>query len=152
MGQAQLARFLGTWKSGNLESWKYVINKKHKHIEPWIKKKHQKDAFWYFCGSKRLDDLPKILNDLNITLEEVTVYETHYNIKTFHKPFDGVMFFSPSGIESFTKTNNLKNTITYCIGNTTAEAAKMHTDKIMIAKKPSFEAVIDLVLKDFKKK
>lgn len=128
-----------------------VCKKNSLDLANYIKNKHQKDAFWYFCGSKRLDDLPKILNDLNITLKEVTVYETHYNIKTFHKPFDGVMFFSPSGIESFTKTNNLKNTITYCIGNTTAEAAKMHTDKIMIAKKPSFEAVIDLVLKDFKK-
>ena len=61
------------------------------------------------------------------------------------------MFYSPSGIESYIKTNNLKSTVAYCIGNTTAQAAKIYTDKIIIAKKPSLEDVIDSVLKDFKK-
>ena len=91
------------------------------------------------------------MNTLNIALKEVKVYETLYNEKTFHNSFDGVMFYSPSGIESYTKTNNLKSTVAYCIGNTTAQVAKTYTDKIIIAKKPSLEDVIDSVLKDFKK-
>ena len=128
-----------------------VSKKTSLDLANYIKKKHQKDAFWYFCSSKRLDDLPKILNTLNIALKEVKVYETLYNEKTFHNSFDGVMFYSPSGIESYTKKNNLKSTVAYCIGNTTAQAAKIYTDKIIIAKKPSLEDVIDSVLKDFKK-
>ena len=117
----------------------------------YIKKNYQSDTFWYFCSSKRLDDLPTILNHHNITLKEVTVYETLLNIKTFHNTFDGVMFFSPSGVESFTRTNNLERAVAYCIGNTTAQAAKKYTDKIIIAKNPSLEAVINSVFKDLKK-
>lgn len=129
----------------------HVYKKNSLELAKYIQKKHADDNFWYFCGSRRLNDLPNHLNTFNIAFKEVHVYETSLNIKSFNKTFDGVLFYSPSGVESFTQKNDLLNSTAYCIGKTTAEAAKKHTKAIKIADNPSIESVIDLVVKHLKK-
>ena len=118
----------------------------------YIIKKHRHESFWYFCGSRRLDNVPFILKNANIILNEVTVYETSYNLQRFTDGFVGVLFFSPSGVESFISKNSFKSeTTAYCIGVTTAETAKKYTDNIIIAASTSIESVIDSVIKQFSK-
>ncbi len=98
--------------------------------------------FVFFCGSKRRSELPETLKKYQMVFREVHVYNTLLNPKSFETNFDGILFFSPSGVESFTLENDLKKSAAFCIGNTTAEAIKQYTDKYIIASKPTVENVI----------
>lgn len=106
--------------------------------------------FTFFCGNWRREELPKILKENKIDFTEVEVYETVLKPKKFDCTFDGILFFSPSAVESFTKENTLKNTNAFCIGTTTAAEAEKYTDKIIIAKQPTIENVIVQVVKHLK--
>lgn len=116
-----------------------------------IAKHHQNKEFHFFSGSKRRDELPDLLEENNIKYKETRVYETSLNPKKFDSEFDGIMFFSPSAVQSFTEFNNLSSTA-FCIGNTTAAEAGKHTDKIAVATKPTIENVIAKVVSELKNK
>jgi len=115
-----------------------------------IVKKYKNASFLFFCGNLRRDELPDFLEANNITLKEQVVYKTYLNAKKFDRNFDGVLFFSPSGIRSHVVENNIKNSISFCIGSTTATEAKKHTNTTIIANKPTVENVIVQAVKYFK--
>jgi uroporphyrinogen-III synthase len=107
--------------------------------------------FLYLCGSKRRDELPDLLKKQNISIQELEVYTTTLNPKKFNRNFEGVLFFSPSGVQSYCKKNDLNSSTAFCIGETTAAEAKKHTQNIIIANKPSIENVIVQAVKKYKK-
>ncbi|TBW27803.1 uroporphyrinogen-III synthase [Gramella sp. KN1008] len=111
--------------------------------------KHANRQFHFFCGNKRRDELPEMLKERKISFSEIQVYETDLNLKEFQSDFDGVMFFSPSAVQSFTKMNQLTGPA-FCIGPTTAEEAAKYTDKVLVATKPGIENVIAKVVVYFK--
>jgi len=117
-----------------------------------IVKKHKNDQFLFLCGNRRRDELPMILKKHGIQLQEHIVYNTHFNKKRFQRPFDGILFFSPSAIQSYMTSNALDNSIAFCIGNTTASEAKKYTSNIIVANKPTIENVIVQAVKYFDKK
>ncbi|WP_299112176.1 hydroxymethylbilane synthase [uncultured Winogradskyella sp.] len=98
----------------------------------------------YFCSDLRLDDLPNTLALNNITLNEIEAYQTKFDADKVDSNLDGVMFYSPSTVESFLKQNKA-NGIAFCIGETTAKAAKNYFEDVRIAKVPTVESVIELV-------
>ncbi|GGI56369.1 hydroxymethylbilane synthase [Winogradskyella haliclonae] len=98
----------------------------------------------YFCSDLRLDDLPNILTKHNITVNEVEAYQTKYDAVKLEDNVDGIMFYSPSTVDSFLRQNRAKG-IAFCIGETTANAAKKHFEDVRIAKVPTVESVIELV-------
>ncbi|RZN84585.1 MAG: hydroxymethylbilane synthase [Winogradskyella sp.] len=98
----------------------------------------------YFCSDLRLDDLPTILTENNITVNEVEAYQTKYDAVKLEKNTDGIMFYSPSTVDSFLKQNKA-NGIAFCIGETTANTARKHFEDVRIAKVPTVESVIELV-------
>jgi len=108
--------------------------------------------FTFFCGNLRRDELPELLTKNKVDFTEIQVYKTLLKPKKFERSFDGVLFFSPSAVESFANENSLKNTTAFCIGTTTAAEAEKHTNKIIIATKPTIENVIVQVVKHFNKK
>jgi len=55
------------------------------------------------------------------------------------------LFFSPSTVESFLKNNTADKKVAYCIGETTAAAARESFEKVHVAKIPTVESVIELV-------
>ncbi|MDN3595838.1 uroporphyrinogen-III synthase [Zunongwangia endophytica] len=110
---------------------------------------HQNKHFVFFCGNKRRDELPIQLSKKEVSFEEFTVYKTKLNYAEFKQEFDGVLFFSPSGVESFFSKNKIGNAIAFCIGSTTAEAVKKYTENIKIATQPSIENVIVQVVKKY---
>ncbi|RUA10893.1 MAG: uroporphyrinogen-III synthase, partial [Flavobacteriia bacterium] len=63
---------------------------------------------------------------------------------------DGILFFSPRGIQSFLLENTVKNSTLFCIGETTASEAKKHSEKIVIANKPTVENVLVQAIKELK--
>lgn len=98
----------------------------------------------YFCSDIRLDELPQILTENNIKVTEIEAYQTKLDAAKIPNAVKGVMFFSPSTVESFIKQNKPTG-IAFCIGETTAKEAKKYFSEVKIAKIPSVESVIDLV-------
>lgn len=103
----------------------------------------------YFHGNLSLEELPDILEENNIVVNSVEAYRTKLSGDTIPKEVKGVLFFSPSTIESYLRENDVDKTA-YCIGETTAKAAREHFKNVKVAKLPSVESVIDLVNEDFK--
>ncbi len=112
-----------------------------------LTKNHQNLSFTYFCGNLKRRELASVLNENNIQLNEVEVYQTHFNSKKINSDFNGVLFFSPSGIKSFLEQNKIGNKIAFCIGNTTANEAKKYTENIIVSNKPTVENTIVQVVK-----
>ncbi len=106
--------------------------------------------FFFFCGNLRREELPLMLKKSKIELKEIEVYKTLANPREFQQEFDGILFFSPSGVKSFTAENFIGSATAFCIGTTTASEAEKHTENIIIATKPSIENVIVQVVKKFK--
>ena len=98
----------------------------------------------YFCSNMRMDDLPSILAENTITVNEVEAYKTKYDAIEIEPSVKGVLFFSPSTVDSYLLKNNADK-IAYCIGETTATHARKHFSNVKVAKIPSVESVIDLV-------
>ena len=103
----------------------------------------------YFCSNLRMDDLPTILNENNITVNEIEAYETKHAKIEVDAEVNGILFFSPSTIDSYLQ-NNSTDKIAYCIGETTAEHARKHFTDVRVAKIPSVECVIELVNESYK--
>ncbi len=98
----------------------------------------------YFCSDLRLDDLPNILTKNNITVNEIEAYQTKFDADKVDHNLDGVMFYSPSTVESFLKQNKALG-IAFCIGETTAKSARQYFEDVRVAKVPTVESVIELV-------
>ncbi|WP_347923150.1 hydroxymethylbilane synthase [Pontimicrobium sp. SW4] len=102
----------------------------------------------YFCSDLRLDALPTILDDNNIKVNEVEAYQTKYDTQKVKDSVEGVMFYSPSTVQSYLKEND-PDKIAFCIGETTANEAKNKFSDVRIAKVPTVESVIELVNEHF---
>ena len=109
------------------------------------------ESFTFFSGNLRRDTLPEALKAAGIEMNEIQVYETVLSPHKINSKLDGILFYSPSGIESYLKENNIGNTMCFCIGTTTAEALKGITENIVIANKPTLENVIVQCINYYKK-
>ncbi|WP_196895992.1 uroporphyrinogen-III synthase [Aureivirga marina] len=98
----------------------------------------------FFCGNLRRQELSKILEENEIKVNEVIVYETILEKIKLNTVFDAVLFFSPSAIKSYILAENKINIPVFCIGNTTAVAATFYFDEIYVAEKPTVEEVIKI--------
>ena len=115
-----------------------------------IKDKYVNKSFTFFSGNIRRNTLPYVFNENNIKWNEYVVYETTLNPKKIEEQVDGILFFSPSAIESYLIENEIKNEICFCIGTTTADVLKNKTKNIKIASPTIVESVIDEVIKYYK--
>lgn len=100
-------------------------------------------SYTFFSGNLRRDTLPELLTENGITFNEIEVYQTSLTPHKINSKPDGILFYSPSAVESYLKDNKIDNEICFCIGNTTAEALENKNIKnIIIANQPSVENVI----------
>ena len=111
-----------------------------------ILEKYTDQSFIYYCGNRRLDIIPQALDKQSLVWEEVIAYRTKAVEKSFDHTFEGILFFSPSGVESFTSLNPIGTATAYCIGPTTATEAKKHTDKYKIAEYPDLNSLVALAI------
>ncbi|MBA3985481.1 MAG: uroporphyrinogen-III synthase [Flavobacteriales bacterium] len=121
-----------------------------KELAEILVEKFADEKFTFFCGNLRREELPKILKENNVAFTENEVYKTKLKYKKFERTFDGVLFYSPSGVQSFIKENELKNTTAFCIGTITSAEAEKYTNQIIITTKPTIENVIVKVVNYFK--
>lgn len=102
----------------------------------------------YFCSNIRLDELPSILSENNIEVREIEAYQTILDANKLDDDIQGVMFYSPSTVESYLEKNE-PNKIAYCIGETTAKTARENFSDVRVARVPTVESVIELVNKNY---
>jgi hydroxymethylbilane synthase len=104
----------------------------------------QGQSVTYFCSDLRMDTLPTILSENGIEVNEVEAYKTMYSPQKLTEKIDGVLFYSPSTIQSYRKENGTE-IVAFCIGESTAKEARKHFEKVEVAKMPTVESVIELV-------
>ncbi len=109
-------------------------------------KSYKNASFLIFSGNMNRPELGKHLAENRIKFKEVEVYTTKFTPKKFEYAFDGILFFSPSGIRSYTMENEMRSCPAFCIGETTATEAKKHAEIIFIASESTVESVIEKVI------
>lgn len=116
-----------------------------------IAEEEQEEEVTFFCGDQRRDELPDILRSNNITVSEIVVYETIPVQHKVNKPYHGILFFSPSAVESFFRNNKVpEQTILFAIGNTTAGSIKKFcNNKIIISDEPGKETLVGKMMEYF---
>ena len=108
----------------------------------------------FFCGDQRRNELPDKLKNNGIEVEELIVYKTEETPQVLSKQYDGILFFSPSAVQSFFSKNSITDkTQVFAIGATTANAAKSFIrHPVIISHKPGKENLVTLAIEHFCKK
>jgi uroporphyrinogen-III synthase len=109
---------------------------------------HNVKEIIFFCGNKRRDELPVILNEVGVIVNEVIVYETIETPVFATDGFDGILFFSPGAVNSFFMMNKLeKKTVCFAIGQTTAKSIVDFTEdnKIIVSTSPNQESMLAVI-------
>lgn len=114
-----------------------------------IAEHYRGQEFMFFCGKMRNPDLPDYLRQHKVNFREIHLYNTLFTPSKIDRIFEGVLFFSPSGVQSFCLENSLSGSLAFCIGTTTAAEAEKHTRNLVLATKPTIESVIVQVIKHF---
>ena len=103
----------------------------------------------FFCGNKRRDELPTILEENGIKVNEVECYQTQLTPRKIDGKHNGILFYSPTGIESYLKDNKTSDSVAFCIGETTATEARKHFKNVIVSSLPTVESVIKSVNEHF---
>lgn len=106
----------------------------------------------FFCSDKRREELPATLRNASIKVHEVIVYETTETPVTVSNDFDAVLFFSPSGVQSFFSANELnEDSVCFAIGRTTATSIATFTqNRIITSRAPDPIMMVEEVIEYFK--
>ena len=108
------------------------------------------ESYTFFSGNLRKETLPKALKQAGVKFNEIQVYETILTPQKIKTTQDAILFFSPSGVESYLKDNKIKKELCFCIGETTASALEKISKNIIVADQPSVENVIEDVIEEYK--
>ena len=111
---------------------------------------YRNESFTFFSGNLRRETLPQALKDAEVKFNEIQVYDTSLTPQKIKAAIDAILFFSPSGVESYLKDNTIKKETCFCIGETTADALHKITKNIIIADQPTVEDVIEDVIEEYK--
>jgi uroporphyrinogen-III synthase len=107
----------------------------------------------HICGNLALDTLEIRLMMGGLCYAPLVVYETIFAGQALDEAYDIVMFYSPSGVESFIQKNALDPYILYCcIGETTAARLKDVNEgiDIILPRQPTPQGMLKAII-DFKK-
>ncbi len=105
----------------------------------------------FFCGKQRLNDLPETLQNAQIKVTEVIVYQTVGTPVTIGKTYQAILFFSPSAVHSFFSTNTIPVSIVlFSIGKTTTATIEAYcSNKTITSQWPGEANLIELVIEHF---
>ena len=111
---------------------------------------YRSESYTFFSGNLRRETLPQALKDADVKFNEINVYDTSLTPQKIKNSVDAILFYSPSGVESYLKDNTIKKETCFCIGETTADALHKITKNIIIADQPTIEDVIEDVINEYK--
>jgi uroporphyrinogen-III synthase len=106
----------------------------------------------FFCGDQRRPELPQKLQQHKINVHEIVVYRTKAVSQPIKKQYDGILFFSPSAVESFFRSNKPGHgTILFSIGETTSATIKQFSgNHVITSHKPGKELLARQAMDYFK--
>jgi len=99
----------------------------------------------FFCGNLRRDELPDKLKNNNIKVTEIECYKTSFTPKKIESKYQGILFFSPSAIQSYLRENKSNQSMAFCIGQTTGNEAQKYFENVIVSKLSTVESVIKSV-------
>ena len=107
----------------------------------------------FFCGDQRRNELPDGLRTHDIRVKEIIVYKTANQQHQVEKDYQGILFFSPSAVESFFANNKVNHdTVLFAIGTSTASAiSRYSTNKVITSDEPGKENLANLAIDYFNK-
>ena len=114
----------------------------------------QKNAcIWHFCGDKSRKETGETFQSASYSYNQIVSYSTQSKkIKLKDSKPDGIVFYSPSAIQSYVgqvETGNLRIPV-FSIGPTTSSVAvDLGFKTVFTAHTPSVEAVLDEIKKYF---
>jgi uroporphyrinogen-III synthase len=112
----------------------------------FITKHHQNEEFLIFKGNRNRPDLRNIFTRETIHFKEVEVYQTSLVPRQFKRIFAAILFYSPSGVESFTRQNIIGNTPVFCIGETTAKEARKYSKHVIVAENSTVDSTLQALI------
>jgi uroporphyrinogen-III synthase len=116
-----------------------------------VDKRGAGDIF-FFCGDLRREELPTTLREAGFRVNELVVYRTKATPSVVARRYRGVIFFSPSAVESFFSMNGVKaETVLFAIGGTTAATIERFcSNPIVVSEQPDAAILIRQVIEYFK--
>ena len=115
-------------------------------LADFILKNTKNEPFLFFTGNQRMPTIEAAFAREKRSLEVVETYTSRAQPKAMGN-YDAVLFYSPSGVESYLQNNSLANITSFAIGETTAQILKKYTDNIITATQPTIEHLIAAVRK-----
>ncbi|HMI59982.1 MAG TPA: uroporphyrinogen-III synthase [Puia sp.] len=106
---------------------------------------------FFFCGDLRREELPTTLREAGFRVNELVVYRTKATPSVVKLRYRGVIFFSPSAVESYFSMNGVKDeTVMFAIGGTTAATIKRFCDNtVVVSEQPDAAILIRQVIEYF---
>lgn len=105
------------------------------------------------CGNRRRDELPDRLKAKGIVVHEIEAYQTEQSPIKIEQSYKGVLFFSPSAVDSFLSLNSSNSVACFCLGNTTGNhARKSGYAEVHVADAHTPEALVETVIQHYKNK
>ena len=109
------------------------------------------DEVIFFCGDQRRNELIDRLTSNQIDVNEIVVYQTVRTPHIVEKKYDGILFFSPSAVQSFFQKNKIDdNAVLFAIGDTTASELRHYSsNKIIVSNQPDKKHLLRNVIRYF---
>ena len=101
----------------------------------------------FICGARRMSSVEDAFAKSIAELQIIEAYDTELKSFIFIGEFEAALFFSPSGVESFFKSNTLQG-VAICIGETTQAEALKHASSTLVAQKTTIESVVEALLEN----
>jgi len=108
-------------------------------------------AIIFFCGDQRREELPQQVRNAGLQLTEIVSYQTVRTPQKMEDAYDGIVFLSPSAVQSYFSQNTVQpHTVLFSIGpTTTATLQSLSGNRIVEAATPAREQLINSVINYF---
>lgn len=127
----------------------FKLCKNASELSQFIVENSVNERFLHFCGNIAIDILDEKLPLQNISYKKIPVYKTEILYPKIDEKYQAIVFFSPSGVRSFAKFNQLDDLKIFSIGKTTtSELEKLTDNKIITSSKNTLTDILNLILKD----
>lgn len=131
----------------------FKLCKNANELSNFITENSVNEKFLHFCGNIAIDILDEKLPLQNISYKKIPVYKTELLYPKIDEKYQAIVFFSPSGVRSFAKFNNLEEMKIFSIGKTTtAELEKLTDNKIITSSKNTLADLLNLININFSSK
>lgn len=118
------------------------VKKNAAELANYLRENKREEIFIHFGGNLSLD----IFNDKKINYQKEIIYQTKLLYPKITQTYHAIVFFSPSGVESFIKNNSLENRMIFSIGETTSKTLKKYTKKrIFTSKKNTLTDLLEIL-------